>query len=90
MKAQMWNRRGWLPETDSEALRLRFDARLRASGFSVLAFCEYQFQPQGYTALWLLAESHFALHTFPEEGKSYFELSSCVEDKFNVFNAEIM
>ena len=39
----------------------------------------------GYSALWLLAESHFAVHTFPEERKSYIELSSCVEDKFYKF-----
>ena len=26
-------------------------------------------------------ESHFAIHTFPEENKTYIELSSCNEEK---------
>lgn len=38
---------------------------------------EHHFSPQGYTALWLLSESHFAVHTFPEFGRTYIELSSC-------------
>jgi S-adenosylmethionine/arginine decarboxylase-like enzyme len=37
----------------------------------------YHFEPQGYTALWLLTESHFAIHMFPEFGKSYIEIASC-------------
>ena len=41
------------------------------SGFTVLKFVDHAFEPQGYTALWLLAESHCALHTFPEEQKAY-------------------
>ena len=43
---------------------------------------EHYFTPYGYTALFLLAESHFALHTFPEENKTYIELSSCVKKGF--------
>ncbi len=54
-----------------------FDDILRRSGFNVLNVSEHHFQPQGYTALWLLCESHFAVHTFPEFGRSYIELSSC-------------
>jgi S-adenosylmethionine/arginine decarboxylase-like enzyme len=54
-----------------------FDEILRRSGFNVLNVSEHHFQPQGYTALWLLCESHFAVHTFPEFGRSYIELSSC-------------
>ena len=54
-----------------------FDNILRRSGFNVLNVLEHHFQPQGYTALWLLSESHFAVHTFPEFGRSYIELSSC-------------
>jgi S-adenosylmethionine/arginine decarboxylase-like enzyme len=32
--------------------------------------------------LYLLGESHFAIHTFPEHGKSYIELSSCNENMY--------
>jgi len=31
----------------------------------------------GHTGLWLLAESHLALHTFPESGSMTLDLHSC-------------
>jgi S-adenosylmethionine decarboxylase len=34
-----------------------------------------------------LAESHLAIHTFPEEGKTYIELSSCNERMQKAFEA---
>ena len=75
----IWNRSFWIENTDPESLKARFADNLKAAGFTILAFSEHHFQPQGYTALWLLGESHLALHTFPETGKSYLELSSCNE-----------
>ena len=52
------------------------------SGFTALKFVDHAFEPQGYTALWLLAESHCALHTFPEEQKAYLEISSCNSEMY--------
>jgi len=46
---------------------------------------EHFFNPFGYSALWLLSESHFAVHTFPEHNQSYIELSSCVKLQFDKF-----
>lgn len=77
MQAKIYNQRWWLSSCDSEQIKSVISAELLAAGFTVLNFVEHYFQPQGYTALWLLAESHAAVHTFPEEGKSYVELSSC-------------
>jgi S-adenosylmethionine decarboxylase len=85
MKAQMFNINGWIEETNPFILREKYNYLLKESGFGVLSFCEYTFEPQGYTALWLLSESHFALHTFPEEEKTYFELSSCIEKQYLKF-----
>ena len=82
MKAQMFNYQNWVEETNPFELRKKYDSQLKESGFVVLSFVEYNFEPQGYTALWLLSESHFAIHTFPEEGKSYIELSSCIEKQY--------
>lgn len=82
MKARIWNHRSWTHEIDAPALRALFDALLREAGFEVVGFSDVSFQPHGYTAVWLLAESHFALHTFPEEGRTYCELSSCNREKF--------
>lgn len=85
MKAQIWNNSWWLTITDAKALRDYFNALLPQAGFGVISFQEHQFTPQGYSALWLLAESHLAIHTFPEEGCSYVELSSCIEHYFREF-----
>lgn len=85
MKSQMFNYQSWVEMTDPFELRKKYDSQLRESGFGVLSFVEYNFEPQGYTALWLLSESHFAIHTFPEEGKSYVELSSCIETQYLKF-----
>lgn len=85
MKAQMFNYQSWIEETNPFELRKKYDTQLKKSGFGVLSFVEYNFEPQGYTALWLLSESHFAIHTFPEEGKSYIELSSCIENQYIKF-----
>jgi len=81
----MFNYQNWVDETNPFELRKKYDEQLKSSGFGVLSFVEYNFEPQGYTALWLLSESHFAIHTFPEEEKSYIELSSCIEKQYNKF-----
>lgn len=85
MIAQMFNYQNWVDETDPYVLRNKYNQQLKDSGFGVLSFVEYSFEPFGYTALWLLSESHFAIHTFPEEGKSYIELSSCIEKQYIKF-----
>lgn len=81
----MFNYQNWVDETDPFELRRKYDSQLKESGFGVLSFMEYNFEPEGYTAIWLLSESHFAIHTFPEEGKSYIELSSCIEKQYLEF-----
>lgn len=85
MKAKIWNHSEWITETDPATLREKYDALIRSAGFGVVQFLEHHFEPQGYTAIWLLCESHFALHTFPECGKTYAELSSCNLTMFSRF-----
>lgn len=85
MKAQIWNKNGWVNEIDPTKLKNIFSELLGLSGFDILNFQEHFFEPIGWTGLWLLGESHFAIHTFPEEKKSYIELSSCNEDYFLYF-----
>lgn len=81
MKAEIFGYTQWISETDPANIKSLFDKTLKECGFNVLGFMEHHFDPQGYTSIWLLAESHFAVHTFPEHGKSYIELSSCNEEK---------
>lgn len=85
MKAEMHNHSKWIKQTDARFLKHHFSALLKSSGFNVLGVVEHNFEPYGYTCLWLLSESHLAIHTFPEEGKTYIELSSCVRKQFDKF-----
>jgi S-adenosylmethionine decarboxylase len=85
MKAQMYNYANWIDETNPTALFDLFMERLNAAGFGVQDVIEKHFEPQGYTALFLLSESHFAIHTFPEGGQTYIELTSCVKQPFDAF-----
>ena len=57
----------------------------------------HEFQPQGLTLLYLLSESHFSLHTWPEHNKIRMDFFSCqngtasapimqyVDDAFSTF-----
>jgi S-adenosylmethionine/arginine decarboxylase-like enzyme len=83
--SKIWNHSEWISETKPERLKAIFDRVLSDTGHTVLSFIDHHFKPEGYTALWLLAESHFALHTFPEENKTYFEMSSCNRPFFSRF-----
>ena len=81
----MYNYSSWVEETDPKVLIELYNKKLLDAGFGVLDVIEYHFEPQGYSALFLLSESHFAIHTFPEENQSYIELSSCVKQQFDKF-----
>lgn len=85
MIAKIWNYSGWINNTDPKALQKGFKELLEKAEFAVLGFVDYHFSPYGYTCIWILGESHFAVHTFPEEGCAYIELSSCNEEKLYNF-----
>lgn len=44
---------------------------------NVVNSCEYQFNPIGATMLYLLAESHLTIHTYPEKKACSINLYSC-------------
>ena len=79
MQAIIYNSKYWVAETDPETLKTKLPLLLDQSGYEIVGFSEHYFKPYGYTAVWLLSESHLAVHTFPEENKSYIELSGCNE-----------
>lgn len=81
MTGTLFNKSYWIRITDPATLRQIYTAALGEAGFKVVNFAEHVFEPAGYTAVWLLAESHLALHTFPEQGNTYVELTSCNEQK---------
>jgi len=48
-----------------------------AAGATLLNIVSHKFQPQGVTALALLAESHIAIHSYPEYGYAAIDSFTC-------------
>jgi S-adenosylmethionine decarboxylase len=89
MEAKVFNNTYWVSETRPLNLLKSIELLLKKADFIVLGFIEHHFEPEGYTAIWLLAESHLAVHTFPEKQKTYIELSSCNRHKHGVFDSQL-
>lgn len=61
------------PERVTGALR----AAVEAGGATLIDMTAHQFSPQGVTAVATLAESHIAIHTWPEHGYFAADLFFC-------------
>lgn len=85
VEPEIYNYRKWIEETDAKVLLDEFSRFLKEVGYTVLNHVEHYFPNAGYTCLWLLAESHLAIHTFPERSMSYIELSGCNKAKNDAF-----
>ena len=49
----------------------------KAAKVEILNVASHRFEPQGFTILALLAESHISFHTFPEKGIISFDFFTC-------------
>lgn len=85
MEAKMWNHSEWISETDPYELENLFFEKLNEAGFTILKYDSHVFDGGGVTGFFILAESHFAYHTWPEEKRTYIELSSCNLEKQMLF-----
>ncbi len=85
LDAKIHNLKFWISESKPDLLHATFQYFLEQVGFSILNCIEHHFPQQGYTVFWLLAESHLAIHTFPDKKKAYVELSSCNLQKSSLF-----
>lgn len=87
MQAKMLNESFWVKETQADVLFSHYEKLLKDSGFTIVESSNKMFYPHGFTALFLLSESHLAIHSFPEHGRSYIELSSCIDGPYQRFVA---
>jgi len=62
---------------DAESLVRALTRAVLAEGATVLGTIEHAFDPAGVTVLLLLAESHVSLHTYPREGRAFFDAFTC-------------
>jgi S-adenosylmethionine decarboxylase len=90
VEARIYNYRAWISGCDVDDMVRIINESLAYAGYNVLKFVDYQFPVKGYTSMWLLAESHMALHYFADEGKYYIELSGCCENMNKKFNEIIV
>lgn len=63
--------------TRADALRRRCLDAVEASGLTIVGERFHQFDPQGVTGAVILAESHLAIHTWPEMGSVTIDVYVC-------------
>ncbi len=85
LKAEMFNYDCWVHDVNEKSLIPDLERCLKMSGFTIVNFIDHTFPIQGYTCVWLLAESHLAIHTFPDQKKAFIQISSCNNDKLTRF-----
>lgn len=81
--AEFW--RGKIIEDEKKLKEILFEA-VRRSSNTPLKFSFHKFNPRGITGVVLLAESHIALHTWPEFNYLAIDIFTCGE-KASFFNA---
>jgi S-adenosylmethionine decarboxylase len=62
---------------DPAALRAALESAVTRGEFTLHQSVVVKFQPQGVTACAVVGESHLALHTWPEEGRLFFDVATC-------------
>lgn len=62
---------------DLERLSALTREAAEATGSTVLNLCAHPFEPQGITAVAILAESHASLHTYPESNLVFWDCFTC-------------
>lgn len=58
-------------------LRREMEKAIALTGATLLAVSDYIFPNGGYTALFLLAESHASIHTYPEHKSCFIDVFTC-------------
>ena len=66
---------------DHDLIRERLKETTERYGLSLLKIVSNQFEPQGVTAVGLLAESHLSIHTWPEHGYAAVDIFTCGSDQ---------
>tara|TARA_B100000242_G_scaffold169959_1_gene121724 strand:+ start:127 stop:561 length:435 start_codon:yes stop_codon:yes gene_type:complete len=62
---------------DESFLRCTLNMAARLAKSTVLNLISNKFEPQGVTAIALLAESHISIHTWPESNYSAVDIFTC-------------
>lgn len=63
---------------------------IKASGATLLEMIHHKFQPEGFTILGLLSESHTSVHTYPEKNALFFDAFTCGNSDPNLILDELI
>ena len=63
---------------DTEVLRKACREAIVDAGCSIRGYLYVLFEPQGETHVWVIAESHVAVHTWPERQALAIDVFSCI------------
>ena len=75
--------------TRAQSLRDACRKAVEAAGLTIVGDNFFQFEPQGVTGTVLLAESHLAVHTWPEAGFVTVDVYVCNYTTDNTAKAEL-
>jgi S-adenosylmethionine decarboxylase proenzyme len=64
---------------DEDAIRACMMEAARRCGATIISQCFHRYSPQGVSGVVLIAESHLAIHTWPEHGYAAVDLFTCGE-----------
>lgn len=53
----------------------------------VVQVTHHKFEPQGTSAVFVLEESHLAIHSWPEKGYMHIDMVTCTKDETNIIRA---
>lgn len=62
---------------DEDAVRDAMLEAARRCGATIVAHCFHRFSPHGVSGVVVIAESHLAVHTWPEHGYAAVDLFTC-------------
>ena len=75
---------------DAQALRAACLEAVTDAGLTIVGDRFHQFEPQGVTGAVILAESHLAIHTWPEMGSVTLDVYVCNYTTDNTAKAEAL
>ena len=75
---------------DTKFLKSLLRQAVAESKATILDYVEHKFEPQGYSIVILIGESHASLHTYPEKNGVFIDFFTCGEIKTDIFKQFIL
>ena len=74
---------------DTEYMRLMLYNSAKECNSTLLNLSVHKFEPQGFTGIAMLAESHISIHTWPEKGMAVCDAFTCGDHTTQIGRAHV-